>query len=563
MHSRRSIGWFLLAATSASAGSELELLIADGQALPGGGNFDLSATENPATVSRDGRIAFYSRIENSPRNQGIFSYGPEGIEVVAMGCGGPGGSGIPGTGCGDPTPLGGTFSGFFSGIYFVPASNAWGDVLFLADVDGGNAPRGLFLWNRREDTIRTIAAVGHSAPSGSPFGSLGTGVLNDDGVVVFFANEGSSSKTNIYEYREGIVRRLFAIGDHAPMGGIYELFANDVLGFDDLTHISAGPLPAIDADGRVIVRAQVKLQIGYLRGLISREGDLIRWIVNQTDSVPGGGKYVDFQAPLLNEQGELAFYANVAMPDGFDAQGWFFGRPNAIVRAVSLTDVLGDGARVLGLAASRGPMSPLDDAGNLAVWADVMLPDGSSEERILLHARTGDVTTVIRKGASLESGTIGAFQSLPSLDEHGNLVVSFETPGAASGNAHYLAHGALPWEDVGDGKPGSAGLPQLIGLGDPAPGLESGLRIDTAPPSAAGVLIVGDVRLAQPWLGGMLVPAPNVAVIPIVTDVHGFAELVLHSSPTLPHELWFQAWFIDPGVSFGVTATNALLAHTK
>ena len=90
---------------------------------------------------------FVASVNGAERNQGIFVADEQGLHPIAIGCGGGGGSGDPGSGCGDPSPIGGTFSGFFQGTVFAPPINVHGDVLFMADVDGGSSPRGLFLYS--------------------------------------------------------------------------------------------------------------------------------------------------------------------------------------------------------------------------------------------------------------------------------------------------------------------------------------------------------------------------------------------------------------------------------
>ena len=102
-----------------------------GELVPGGGTLNPIAFANPATMGTNGRIAFMANVDGSPRNQGIFVADAAGLHPIAMGCGNGGGSGVHGN-CGDPSPIGGTFAGFFGGTFFAPSINASGDVLFFA-----------------------------------------------------------------------------------------------------------------------------------------------------------------------------------------------------------------------------------------------------------------------------------------------------------------------------------------------------------------------------------------------------------------------------------------------
>src|SRR6185295_7069561 len=88
---------------------------------------------NPTTIDATGRMAFFADVTGAARNQGIFVADAAGLHPIVMGCGGGGGSGNPGT-CGDPSPIGGTFAGFFGGTAFAPSLNASGDILFFADL---------------------------------------------------------------------------------------------------------------------------------------------------------------------------------------------------------------------------------------------------------------------------------------------------------------------------------------------------------------------------------------------------------------------------------------------
>src|SRR5262245_39597341 len=185
-----------LAAGAAATTCGAAALASHNQAVPGGGTLNPVAFVNPAIVNNSGRIAFISLVNGSPRNQGVFVADANGLTPIAMGCGGAGGSGMPGAGCGDPTPIGGTFGGFFTGTFFMPALNGAGDVLFLCDVVGGASPRALFLFRAATASIVKVAAVGDPSPLGGTFDAVGPGNLNDAGVVVFLARGAGTTNSN-------------------------------------------------------------------------------------------------------------------------------------------------------------------------------------------------------------------------------------------------------------------------------------------------------------------------------------------------------------------------------
>src|SRR5207249_11841010 len=140
-----------------------------GQAVPGGGTLNPAAFAAPATIDETGRIAFRAWIDGNPRNQGIFVADSKGVRAIVRGCGGASGSCDPGTSCRDPSPIGGTFSGLFADTALAPVLNDRGDVLFLAEVDGGRARLGLFLYRSDTRDLETIAAPGDPSPMAGRF----------------------------------------------------------------------------------------------------------------------------------------------------------------------------------------------------------------------------------------------------------------------------------------------------------------------------------------------------------------------------------------------------------
>ena len=193
-----------------------------GQEVPGGGTLASISFADGATISPDGQVALVSKINGADRNQGVFVAGRDGLLPIVIGCGGGGGSGDPGSGCGDPSPIGGTFSGLFRGTPpSAPPINGLGDVLFLADVDGGNSPRGLFLYQADTGDIRRVVAVGDPSPLGGTFSSIGPGSLNNSRQVVFLALTGSSTDGNLFLWDDDAVSKVAAAGDPAPGGGFF------------------------------------------------------------------------------------------------------------------------------------------------------------------------------------------------------------------------------------------------------------------------------------------------------------------------------------------------------
>lgn len=115
-----------------------------------------------------------------------------------------------------------------------------------------------------------------------------------------------------------------------------------------------------------------------------------------------------------------------------------------------------------------------------------------------------------------------------------------------------------PWTFLGLGLEGT-GLPLLQGAGDFSPGSTLSLEVTGAPASALGALIIGAVRIDQPFLGGTLVPAPDLLLI-LPTNAGGSLSL---SASNLPAGLsglsfYFQYWVTDVAGPLGYAASNGL-----
>ena len=407
--------------------SELLGLARYGQDLPGGGRLASIAFADGETISSTGRIAFVSRVDGAERNQGIFSAGEDGLVPIAMGCGGGGGSGVPGSGCGDPSPIGGTFSGLFPGTPpSAPPINNSGDILFISDIDRGDSPRGLFLYQADTGDIRKVVAVGDSSPLGT-FTSIGPGSLNNSRQVVFLALTGASNDGNLFLWDDGAVSKVVAAGDPAPGGGFFWAIGTERLGYSDGTMMPTGPLGAINDLGQISFRGYVTGGES-LGGIFLSDGTTHRWYVKNGDPTPMGGTYADFAAPSLNNVGEVAFFADVFQSSGVTS-AWFAGTPGSWRKAVAFFDPVDDG-QVVGLAYSRNPLAPLNDAGRLLLWTTIRT--GSVDrERFLISEPDGSLSTVVRQGDPTPfGGQMGSMHPWPSLNNDGRGTVAAGTPGA-------------------------------------------------------------------------------------------------------------------------------------
>ncbi len=424
--------------TTADSICNLASFAMHGQAAPntGGGTLNLAAFMNPSTVNSSGKIAFYSQVNGSIRNQGIFTADSAGVYAIAIGSGSGGGSGDTISNSGDPSPIGGTFSGFFGGTVFAPDINDAGDVLFFCEVNGGSSFRGLFLYQAATQQIVKVAAVGDPSPIGGIFDAVGPGSINNNGKVVFLACPQGSINADIYLWSNGIVTKVAAVGDPAPGGGTFSLLGTESYGFPDGTNIPAGPTPDINDQDQIAFRAIVSGGITD-RGIIVRTDGIDDWYIKASDSTPIGGTYLDIQAASINNNGQIAFFADYKPTPSTVSSGLFAGSPGNWRKVIVFYDSI-DGGQCLGLAFSRNPMQLIDQNGSVVFWTNLSSSGGM--DRLVVSQPNGDFLIAARKGdPSPIGGTIGSMDAWPSMY---NLLgtLNSATPGAAGGalSAHMV-----------------------------------------------------------------------------------------------------------------------------
>jgi hypothetical protein len=433
------------------------------QPAPEGGTLYPLATANPPVINSAGQIAFVAQVTGVERNQGIFVADGDTLTAIVLGCGGGGGSGDPGSGVGDPSPLGGTFSGFFVGTVFAPPINDAGDVLFIADVDGGSAPRGLFLYRAASDDIITIAAVGDPSPLGGTLTAVGPGSMNNNGEIVFIAKNSGTAYVNILKWTDAVLTTHVAVGDAAPGGGTFSILAGESLGYVDGTTIPIGAVPGINDAGQVAFFAIVQGGIAG-RGLFVTTDGAHEWYVSNADATPIGGTFLDLRAPHINNLGEIAFYADVTYGGGQYGGGWFVGTPDNWRKGVAFYDEI-VGGTVCGLAVSRNPIRALDDCGNLLAWCNLRYPDSTELDTMLICAPDGEQLVVTQEGdANVLGGSIGGMNPWPAMNDLRQGLVSCYTPGTPGAiyNAHFVFTGWLPGDLDGDEDVDLADLAQLL-----------------------------------------------------------------------------------------------------
>jgi hypothetical protein len=117
------------------------------------------------------------------------------------------------------------------------------------------------------------------------------------------------------------------------------------------------------------------------------------------------------------------------------------------------------------------------------------------------------------------------------------------------------------WTHLGQGLAGSQHVPILAGLGTLEGGKPFAITLDHVLSHTQAALFVGMSEVQAPFRGGVLVPAPQLALALGIGHAGGCA-LFGTWPPALPAglTLTFQAWIADPAGDEGCAASNALRA---
>lgn len=349
----------------------LRLVVASGQAAPGGGSFnrfDVSSQPIVAPVNSRGQIAFYASVARAKASEGIFLATASRITKAAA--------------VGDAVPGGGVLSEFAR--HPLPALNDAGKIAFGASVAGARATEGIFLF--ADDRLKAVALSGADAPGvqNGTFVEFDAPVLNNRDEIAFVGTvrRGRETLQVLYLYSGGVLRKLVAGGDPAPRGGSFDRFGLPVInnkgvvafpavlergavlggiflaGTRDL-HLLVGA-GEIGPGGMMLVRFSERVAIddednvafvAHLGSGTSSEAVLVANASGLTqlaivgESAPGGGRFSAFGPwPNFGPSASVAFVA--AIDNGPGTLGIYLGTPGAIRRVAMVGDRMANGGAI-------------------------------------------------------------------------------------------------------------------------------------------------------------------------------------------------------------------------
>src|SRR3954451_11031431 len=262
----------------------LQLIVASGQAAPGGGSFnrfDVSSQPIVAPVNSRGQVAFYASVARATATEGIFLATASRITKAAA--------------VGDRVPGGGVLSEFAR--HPLPALNDAGKVAFGASVAGARATEGIFLV--ADGSLKSIALSGADAPGvqNGTFVEFDAPVLNNRDEIAFVGTvrRGRDTLQVLYLYSGGVLRKLVAGGDPAPRGGSFDRFG----------------LPAINNKGVVAFPAVLE-RGAVLGGIFVAGARELRLLVGAGEIGPGGAMLVRFsERAAIDDEDNVALVAHL------------------------------------------------------------------------------------------------------------------------------------------------------------------------------------------------------------------------------------------------------------
>ena len=329
---------------------------------------------------------------------------------------------------GAPAPAGGNY------LMFLHARlNDRPEVAFDA-ILGGPSHSGVFVGDGRRTT--TIALGGNPDPATGNFGFVNDPFITPNGNVVFDVNLNSAFRSN---RKEAVP--LVQIGDPAPGGGTLMpqagYVANDggaiaywapvsdstatqgifrtdgtetvAIARDDIGAPTGGSFtllgaPVINNRGEVAFFAEMSggvADFGIFRG---DGGDLTPvFVANQV--APGGGTFTDFGEPVINAHGQVA--ARCFLANNASVSGLFVGDgTNAVAIAFE-----GQPAPKGGNYGQFAAPTRLNDRGEVAF--PVLMTGGTSS--LGIFRGNGERTTAVALAGTLAPGTTGTFEAFGNI----------------------------------------------------------------------------------------------------------------------------------------------------
>ncbi len=379
-------------------------------------------------------------------------------------------------------------------LALIPVAALWLGVLWAAF--GGRPPGGEPSAPPAKPVLQAVVASGQPSPAAGSFDRFDIGgqaiaaPANRRGEVAFFATLlRSPAEEGLFLAGAGGITKLAAVGDTVPSGesiaGFGETpaaalndagavaFAAALTGgkatggvfLAEKTKVKAVALsgaaapeipggtlaqfeaPALNEAGDVAFLAMVRRGREMQEAIYVAHGGGLRKLVAAGDPVPGGGNFTSFGSPALNRRGDVAFGAIVEQ--GPIVGGIFMssGAETRLVLAAGAPSPTG------GIFARFSEHLELNDAGTIALSA-VLRQGGPGAAIFAVENDTPRAVAALGDPAP-GGGSFAGFAAWPVLSQDGSIAFIAPVEGGPNGLALYLA--------------GSQGLRRVAAVGDALP----------------------------------------------------------------------------------------------
>lgn len=376
----------------------------------------------------------------------IYRADATGVSVVAQ--------------AGDPAP--GTSSTFAS--FGPPLLNGNGEIVFHAELEGGDADAGLFLWSSTS-LLQKIALAGETAQSsGGSFEAFDplAYCINENGDVIFNATLGGVGITPdndrvIYHYQQGSLSRVEQTGQPDP----------NKRGFR-IAELSAASL---NDSGKAVFAFESTDGSSQAGGLALYENGTLTQLLASGDNVPNEThRFLRFSPPTLNNQDRVLFQAGLDTPNFSE---WLFcmnAGESGTIRTVLRGG--GDAPNGNGVFSGFDGRFAMNDSGNMVFLANFSnTSKGNQDDQgLYFMSSNGVLHQVVREGRPALDTTLTGLRFIGrtrnethGLNNSNEVVFGFQLQDGREGVARWnrnivnlVANGGFEndldhWEIQGDG----------------------------------------------------------------------------------------------------------------
>lgn len=381
---------FLMGSEAATLASfTLRKIVATGEEAPQGGTFILF---EPVGINPDGTILFDALVKYEEEFHGIYLAHDSSLSRVVA--------------AGDLTPMGGTFIEFSS-----MTLNDRGHVVFLGSAKGGT-PRAIFFTDGAG--LKKVVAVREAVPGVGVLREFSDVAFNDTDTVAFVGRiERGKVPRALLLASAGALKKVLGVGEPTPVGGQFAQITT----------------PSLNSAGQMAFEGTI-YGGGVPSGIFVVSESGVRKVVAEGDPSPLGGTFRDLALPLINDHGDVIFWA--ALDGAQLPSGLFLASQGTIEKVAARGDPAPGGGRLsyIGLSYS------FNRRGLVAFQAG--LTDAVASAGIFL-AEKGAVTAVVRVGDPTPVG--GRFSGLsgPEISPNGPVVFAGEVQGGRVSSGLFLA----------------------------------------------------------------------------------------------------------------------------